>query len=42
MVDGEAGNTIRKLCSSQMSKYLWVGGSAEPLGAHWDEEMANR
>ena len=41
MVGGEAGNAISKLCASQATKNGSVGRSAEPLGEHWDEEMAN-
>ena len=42
MVGGEAGIAISKLCASQVTKNGWVGCSAEPLRAHWDEEMANK
>ena len=37
-----AGNATRKLRSSQATKIGLVNCSAEPLGAHWDEEMANK
>ena len=36
----EAGNTISKLCAGQATKKGSVNGSAEPVGAHWGEEMA--
>ena len=42
MVVGEAGNAISKLCAGQATKNKWVGRSAETLGAHWDEEMAEK
>ena len=42
MVGGEAGNAISKLSAGQETKHRWVGHSAETLGAHLDEEMANK
>ena len=42
MVGCEAGNIISKLCASQATKNGSVNNSAEPLGAHWDEEMTNK
>ena len=41
MVRGEAGNIISKLCAGQATKNGSVNRSAEPLGAHRDEEAAN-
>ena len=38
---GEAGNAISKLCTGQATKTVLVDRSAEPLGAHWDAEIAN-
>ena len=37
----EAGNAISKLCAGQATENVLVDCSAEPLGAHWVEEMAN-
>ena len=42
MVGGKAGNVISKLCTGQATKKGLVNRSAEPLGAHWDEEMTNK
>ena len=41
IVGGEASNAITKLCASRATKNIKVDRSAEPLGAHWDAEMAN-
>ena len=41
-VGGEAGNAISKLCASQATKNGSANCSAEPLRAHWDEEMENK
>ena len=41
MVVDEKGNTMSKLCAGQATKNGWVGHSAEPSDAHWDEEMTN-
>ena len=38
---GEAGNAISKLCTGKATKNVLVDRSAEPLGAHWDAEIAN-
>ena len=38
----EAGNTISKLCAGQATKKGSVNSSAEPVGAHWGEEMAHK
>ena len=42
MVGGEASNAISKLWASQTTKNGLVNRSAEPLGAHCHEEMANK
>ena len=42
MVGGDTGNEISKLCTSQVTENGSVNRSTEPLGAHWDEEMANK
>ena len=42
MVRGEAGNVISKLCTDQAAKNGSVNCSADPLGAHRDEELANK
>ena len=42
VVGGEAGNLISKLCTNLATKNGLVNRSAEPLGAHWDEEVANK
>ena len=42
LVGGKAGNVISKLCTGQATKNGLVNCSAEPLGAHCDEEMANQ
>ena len=42
MVGGEAGNVISKLCAGQTTKNRSANRSAEPLGAHQDEEVANK
>ena len=42
IVGGEAGNVISKLCPGQATKFGFVNHSAEPLRAHWDEEMKNK
>ena len=41
MVGGKAG-VIIKLCTGQATKNGSVDCSAEPSGAHWDEEMAKK
>ena len=38
----EAGNVISKLCAGQATKKGSVNGSAEPVGAHWGEDMARK
>ena len=38
----EAGNMISKLCAGQATKKGSVNSSAEPVGAHWGEEMAHK
>ena len=38
----EAGNVISKLCADQATKKGSVNSSAEPVGAHWGEEMAHK
>ena len=38
----EAGNVISKLCTGQATKKGPVNHSAEPMRAHWEEEMANK
>ena len=38
----EVGDVISKLCASQATKNGSVDCSAEPLRAHWDEEMAKK
>ena len=38
----EAGNVISKLCAGQATKKGSVHSSAEPVGAHWGEEMAHK
>ena len=38
----EAGNVISKLCAGQATKKGSVNSSAEPVGAHWGEEMAHK
>ena len=35
-------NAISKLCTGQVTKNESVDHSAEPLRAHWDEEIANK
>ena len=42
MAGGEAGNVISKLCASQATKKGPVNCSTELMGAHWNEEMANK
>ena len=42
MVGGEAGNVISKLCPGQATKNRSVNRSAESLGPHPDEEVANK
>ena len=36
------GNAVSKLCAAQATKNGSVDRSAEPVGVHWDEEMANK
>ena len=38
----EAGDVISKLCASRATKKGSVNGSAEPVGAHWGEDMAHK
>ena len=38
----EAGNVISKLCAGKAIKKGSVNSSAEPVGAHWGEEMAHK
>ena len=38
----EAGNVISKLSAAQATKKGSVNGSAEPMGAHWGEDMAHK
>ena len=40
MVGGEAGNEIRKLCASQVTKNVLEDGSTEPAWEDWDGENA--
>ena len=42
MVGGEADNVISKLCTGQATENGSVNHSAELLGAHRDEEAANK
>ena len=42
MAGGEAGNAISKLCPSKATKNGSVNRSVESLGAHEDEETANK
>ena len=42
MVGGEVGNVINKLYPGQATKNGSVDHCAEPLRAHWDEEVANK
>ena len=42
MVGGVPSNGINKLCAGQAIKNGSVDRSVEPLGAQWDEEMANK
>ena len=38
---GEANITISELCAGQATKIV-LNSSAEPMGAHWGEEMAHK
>ena len=38
----EAGDVIIKLCTGQATKNGLMDRSAEPLGAHWDEQIAKK
>ena len=42
MIGGEAGKVTSKLCAGQATKNRSVDRSAGLLGAHCDEEMANK
>ena len=42
IASAEAGNAICIFCAGQATKIVWVDCSAEPLVAHWYEEMANK
>ena len=42
MAGVEAGNVISKLCAGQATKKGSGNHSAEPMGAHWDEELINK
>ena len=42
MAGGEAGNVISKLFVGQTTQNGSVNCSTEPLGAHWEEELANK
>ena len=39
---GKVGNALGKLCTSRVTKIVWVDCSAEPFVAPWDGEMANK
>ena len=42
VVGAQTGNVINKLCVGQATENGSVNRSVEPLGAHRDEEVANK